>query len=111
MWNHEYGYRRRERGMRDVGSHPRGRYDYQMGSGRSSRPYGRDYWWLGEREMERQGLRGRYDENFRRFSEENRPRFSPVGGMYPPMGGRFAAGNAPRPLREHGHFSDWTRWF
>jgi hypothetical protein len=74
--------------------------------------YGGDYWWMGERAMPRQG-RGRtgYDQGYREFSERNRPRFSPVGGMHNAMGGDYAAGRAPRPLRENTWFSEWTRWF
>jgi hypothetical protein len=73
--------------------------------------YGADYWWLGEREMERRGYRGGYDEAYRRFDEGSHPRYSPVGGMYPAMGGRFAMRRPPRELRGDTRFSDWTRWF
>jgi hypothetical protein len=85
----------------------RGAYDRPM-SRRGG--YGGDYWWLGEREMERQGNRATYDEAYRRFSERYRPRFSPVGGMHPATSGRYAS-RPPRALREPTWFSDWTRWF
>ncbi len=80
-------------------------------SGPSRAPYGRDYWWLGEHELRRTGQRPRYDEAYRRFDSESRPRFSPVGGMYPAMGGGYTYRRAPGPLREDTWFSDWTRWF
>ncbi len=101
---------------------PRGRWGWQEGTlgydqhdyGRA-RPqgprYGADYWWLGEREMERQGHHTPYDAGYVRFQDETHPRFSPVGGMYPPMGGSYARRRPPRPLRESMHFSDWTHWF
>jgi hypothetical protein len=81
------------------------------GSGDCSPGYGGDYWWLGEREMERRGRRRAYDESYRRFAEAHRPRFSPVGGMQPAMGGGYLTRRGPRPLREPTRFSDWTRWF
>jgi hypothetical protein len=77
----------------------------------SRRPYGVDYWWLGEREVQRQGYASAYDEAYRRFSAATRPRFSPVGGMYPAVSGSYTARRWPRPLREPTRFSDWTRWF
>lgn len=76
-----------------------------------AREYDRDYWWLGERELERRGMIGGYDEAYRRFGDMHRPRYSPVGGMYGSVGGGYAMGRAPRPLREPTWFSDWTRWF
>jgi hypothetical protein len=65
-------------------------------------------WWLGERAMPRQG--GRYDTEYEAFSRMNRPRFTPVGGMYGPISGSYVRG-VPRPVREPTRFSDWTRWF
>jgi hypothetical protein len=73
--------------------------------------YGGDYWWLGERETERNARPRMYDEAYRRFSESHHPRFTPVGGMYPAMGGSYSRHRPPRPLREPMWFSDWTRWF
>ena len=77
----------------------------------SGRRYGGDYWWLGEREMIRNSPPTHYDEAYRRFNAESHPRYSPVGGNYPAMGGSYAYGRPPRPLREETWFSDWTRWF
>lgn len=74
-------------------------------------PYGRDFWWLGEHELRRGGYQPRYDEAYQRFDRESHPRFTPVGGMYGAMGGRYAYSRPPRPLREDTWFSDWTRWF
>jgi len=71
--------------------------------------YDGDYWWLGERAFEQN--RERYDERYRRFNEETRPRFSPVGGTYQAMGGDLPYRRTPGPLREERWFSDWTRWF
>jgi len=73
--------------------------------------YGRDYWWIGEHALGPASEGSRYDEAYRRFDEESHPRYSPVGGMYHAMGGRYAYNRAPRPLREETWFSDWTRWF
>jgi hypothetical protein len=91
-----------------------GRGEFSGGSvrerGPAPRGYGRDYWWLGEREMERRGGRTSYDAGYHRFDEQTRPRFSPVGGMYPAMGGS-ASMRPPRELRDPRHFSEWTRWF
>jgi hypothetical protein len=78
----------------------------------ASRPeYGGDYWWLGERAYERNHRGGRYDERYRKFDETHHPRYSPVGGTYPAMGGRYRYRRPPAPLREERWFSDWTRWF
>jgi hypothetical protein len=78
--------------------------------GRGSRPDtgGRDLWWLGERAFDHD--RESYDDAYRRFNESTRPRFSPVGGNYHAMGGRYL-GHPPEQLREERWFSDWTRWF
>lgn len=89
---------------------------YQGGSGgyRTGGPRerggegGGDYWWMGERAYPRD--RG-YDPEYRRFDRENRPQYSPIGGMYHAMGGEYRYGRPPRPLREDTWFSDWTRWF
>ena len=102
-------HRRYDEEMRRTGhgGYDRGLYD------RPRRGYDRggDYWWLGEHELERRGYAPAYDDAYVRFAREARPRFSPVGGMYPAMGGRYAVGRPPRPLRENVRFSDWTRWF
>jgi hypothetical protein len=73
--------------------------------------YGGDYWWLGERAYAEQRSRQSYDEAYRRFNEQTRPRFSPVGGNYHAMGGEYQYRRPPGPLREERWFSDWTRWF
>jgi hypothetical protein len=80
-------------------------------AGRPAQRYGEDYWWLGEREMERRGRTAPYDYWYRRFSEEHHPRYSPVGGMHPALGGGHPARRPPAPLREPRWLSDWTRWF
>ena len=111
MWNRDFGY---GGGRPDMGP-PRGRWEYDRGYRRhpqsSSGGYGRDYWWIGEREMQRNAGPASYDDSYRRFSRQTRPRFSPVGGMYGPVGGWTMVGNAPEPLREYRHFNEWTRWF
>jgi hypothetical protein len=71
--------------------------------------HGGDYWWLGERAFEPD--RERYDDRYRRFNEQTRPRYSPVGGTYHAMGGDYPYRRTPGPLREERWFSDWTRWF
>ena len=120
MWNREGGYdvdfgRRARRGY--GGDFDRGAYGYGGRGYESQRPrpsregYGRDYWWLGEHELRRRGQLGGYDAGYQRFDERTHPRFSPVGGMYPPVGGGYYSRHAPRPLRENMWFSDWTRWF
>lgn len=91
--------------------------DYPGGSGGmpTSGPrlsgYGDDYWWLGEHELRRRGVIGPYDRGYQEFDRQWHPRYSPVGGTYPAMGGRYAYHRPPRPLREDTWFSDWTRWF
>jgi hypothetical protein len=75
------------------------------------RRYGGDYWWIGEHELRRRGPVGGYDAAYQRLAEEWHPRFSPVGGMYSPVGGWYLTHRPPRPLRENVRFSDWTRWF
>jgi hypothetical protein len=106
---YDRGYRDRSR--QELGTRYGGR-----GGGRSGEfegrggGYGRDYWWLGEHELERQGYRPSYDEAYRRFDERTHPRYSPVGGMYGPMGGSYVR-RAPGPLRDPRRFSEWTRWF
>lgn len=76
-----------------------------------ARGYGRDYWWMGEREMPRQRPGGRYDDQYRRFSARTHPHFSPVGGME--ASGSVTDPDARRRIhaRENQWFSDWTRWF
>lgn len=91
---------------RDLVGRPGGR----QGGGRGGR-YGGDYWWLGERAFPEGGRRSAYDEAYRRFDEENHPRYSPVGGNYHAMGGEYRYRRPPEPLREERWFSDWTRWF
>ena len=81
------------------------------GSGGRPSGYDRDYWWLGEHELRRRGQLERYDEAYERFDRETHPRYSPVGGTYSAMGGRYAYHRPPRPLRDDTWFSDWTRWF
>lgn len=73
--------------------------------------YGDDYWWLGEHELRRRGAIGPYDRGYQEFDRQSHPRYSPIGGTYPAMGGRYAYHRPPRPLREDTWFSDWTRWF
>lgn len=96
-------------------SRPRAGYDQEIGTGfggaRQEPGYGGDYWWLGEHELDRQGIHTHYDEAYRRFDRMNHPRFSPVGGMYPAWGGEYSARRPPRAIREPTRFSDWTRWF
>ena len=93
------------------------RRGFQGGSGgiRTSREvpprYDRDLWWLGEHEYSRRPGFHRYDAAFERFDREHHPRFSPVGGMYGPMGGEYTHRRPPRELRDDTWFSDWTRWF
>ncbi len=70
-----------------------------------------DLWWLGYHAYDEQYRGGRYDEQYRRFHEQTRPRFSPIGGMHAAMGGEYARGRPPRPLAYDRWFSDWTRWF
>lgn len=103
----------------DYGGRERGRYgrDFEAprGYGRdfgARRGHGRDDWWIGEHAMPRGG-RNPYDAAYGEEGDGERwhPRFSPVGGMYPSMGGRYAFQRAPRPLREPMRFSEWTRWF
>ncbi|HET7322382.1 MAG TPA: hypothetical protein VFI96_07815 [Longimicrobiaceae bacterium] len=87
---------------------------YQGGSGaiptRGARAerYGDD-WWLASHRPGRYG--GEYEREYRAFDRQHHPRFSPVGGTYPAMGGRFRYGRLPRPLRDDEWFSDWTHWF
>ncbi len=106
------GYDREMRGSYGRDQHRPPSYDRDFApGGPSQRRYGGDYWWIGEHEFRGRGRPGPYDDAYRRFSAEHHPRFSPVGGMYPPVGGRYASEGPPRPLREYRHFSDWTRWF
>ena len=103
-------------GRRDPGDRPRvGGYreGYQGGSGGmrtgGGPTPGRDEWWLGGHYPGRYGRD--YDRAYQDFDRQNRPRFSPVAGNYHAMGGSYARGRPPRPLREDAWFSDWTRWF
>jgi hypothetical protein len=80
-------------------------------SGRRPPSYDRDFWWLGEHELNRQGYFDRPDRAFAEFDRHAHPRYSPVGGTYAAMGGSYAYHRPPRPLREDSWFSDWTRWF
>lgn len=87
------------------------RPEHQGGSGgyrTGGRPaeYGRGDWWMANRGEGRQ--RNPYDAPFHEFSQRSRPANSPIGGMYPPVGGRQSA---PRGLRYDRWFSDQTRWF
>ena len=62
-------------------------------------------------ELRRRGAIGPYDRGYQEFDRQSHPRYSPIGGTYPAMGGRYAYHRPPRPLREDTWFSDWTRWF
>jgi hypothetical protein len=98
-WRYDAGLRGSSRG-----------YDAGFGN-RGAGRYGRDYWWLGERAMPQARYGSDYDRGYRTFDQQNHPRFSPVGGMYPHVGGGYSPGSMPRPIREGAWFSDWTRWF
>jgi hypothetical protein len=51
-----------------------------------------------------------YDREYREDLERNRPRFSPVGGMAPTMGGSYVTrGNRAWPYDRW--FNEWSRWF
>lgn len=65
--------------------------------------YGREY---------DQGMRG-YAREFQNEGrpEDYRPRYSPVGGTYAPLGGSYLAGRLPRPLQDARWTSERTRWF
>lgn len=109
------GYQGGSGGMRTGGTRGGGNYDAGMrgpgmgAGGAQAGRGGRDEWWLGGHHP------GRYDETYDRayqeFDQQNRPRYSPVGGTYSAMGGSYRYRGAPRPLRDDMWFSDWTRWF
>jgi hypothetical protein len=99
------------RGGYDPGYRARYDRDLPRGSERGAGRPGEDLWWLGERAFDQERSRDSYDEAYRRFNEATRPRFSPVGGNYPAMGGEYGYRRPPEPLREERWFSDWTRWF
>lgn len=82
---------------------------YGADPGRQGGAYGGDY----DRGM--RGGGGGYDLPFRNQGrpEDYHPRYSPVGGMYAPLGGAYMAyraGRVPRPLQDT-WTSEWTRWF
>lgn len=120
----ERRYSRYDRPMR--GRSPRyesqygqGRYGSEFGQGRYGSRYDRglrprrerpDYWWIGEHATQAGNSSLAYDDEYATFGRLTRPRYSPVGGMYQGMGGRYMR-HTPRPLREPMRFSDWTRWF
>ncbi|CAN5597729.1 hypothetical protein BH24GEM3_BH24GEM3_02910 [soil metagenome] len=54
---------------------------------------------------------GSYDRWYREFDAATRPRFSPVGGMHPAMGGSYVRQGERRPLGYDRWFNEWTRWF
>lgn len=98
------GYQGGSGGINTSGA--RGGGDFGRGRG-----YGRDYWWLGTHGVPDESQSGGYDRAYRDFDRQSHPRYSPVGGTYAAMGGRYAYNRPPRPLREDTWFSDWTRWF
>ena len=115
----EYGRDFRGRGggerlrFRDVGEGPS---RAPLGRVFGGRGYGRDYFRGTRGEYDRDvRVAGGYDLPFRNagLPEEYHPRYSPVGAMYAPLGGSYAAyrqGHVPPPLAET-WTSDWTRWF
>ncbi len=72
---------------------------------------GRDLWWLGYHGYAEDYRPGPYDEQYRAFHQRSHPRFSPIGGMYPAMGGEYARRGPRARLSYDRWFSDWTRWF
>lgn len=133
------GARDRERGYRRPRGRPgRGRpgsgyfvraraggYDADFGGPGGARPGfgrlghlegGRDRGYGGDYGGSRGGGYGRdYDLPFRNEGrpEDYHPRYSPVGGIYAPMGGSraaYRAGHVPRALTDT-WTSEWTRWF
>lgn len=76
-----------------------------------NREYGRDFRGGYGREYDR-GVRG-YAREFQNEGrpEDYRPRYSPVGGTYAPLGGLYPAGRLPRPLQDARWTSERTRWF
>lgn len=83
-----------------------------------TRGYGRDYRPGGEgRGRYVRGARGGYDRGhhgydreYREDLERNRPRYSPVGGMAPTMGGSYRyRGDRAWPYDRW--FNEWSRWF
>ena len=50
-----------------------------------------------------------YDREYREDLERNRPRFSPVGGMHPSMGGSYV--NRGDRAWPGGWNNEWSRWF
>jgi hypothetical protein len=52
------------------------------------------------------------DEAYRRFNARTRPRYSPIGGMHPAMGGEFVYGGGQhRGAGYGGWYNRRTRWF
>ena len=91
-------------------------YRFGAGRGRSSGMgrdprYGGDYWWLGEHYQRSLGHSQGYDRGYADARFADRPRYSPVGGMYHAMGGSYLQRRAPHQLRDPRWFSEWTRWF
>jgi hypothetical protein len=109
------GYDRQMRGGYDradfLGGSPDFRGGPHGGNAGNRQRYGGDYWWIGEHETQRRGRGRSYDEAYARFDRQNRPRFSPVGGMHPAMGGSQITRRLQRPLRDSARTSEWTRWF
>ncbi|HEX2095504.1 MAG TPA: hypothetical protein VHG28_24120 [Longimicrobiaceae bacterium] len=52
-----------------------------------------------------------YDREYREDLERNRPRYSPVGGMNPAMGGSAAMDRGRGRGYDGGWFNRWSRWF
>lgn len=109
-YDRDLGYNRPRVGGYDEGyrfASGRGR----MGESGATPRYGGDYWWLGEHNHRSRGGSQGYDRTYAEFDRWARPRYSPVGGMHPAMGGSYLQHRSPRELRDPRWFSEWTRWF